>query len=513
MTFEAQLSRAMALQEAGDLSAAMGIYKGLLPKNRKNPDLLVRTAIAALSLGDTKQAKNLARQVLKLHPDAGVAHNILGLAELKEKGLTRALSHFKTAIQYSPNDAQTRINLGELLSQLNRGEEAVVHLQEAVRLAPKFTKARYALGVTLKGVGQIEQSIEMVRSVLDLNPLSASAWKTLAYMGGTCVEKDVELMEAACERLADQPFEKAKIQFALFATYENEKKYAQAFECLEAGNRLVAMNAKHDVGTDELMMREISTAFAPSVFERFANVGDRSQEPIFIVGLPRSGTTLVEHILAGHSHVDGCGELNAIEDAIIKIGAKSNAHYPQVVQHWKKNDIKGIARTYLESLKAYAVAAPRFTDKMPENFLFLGVIRLAFPKARIIHCRRNPIDTCLANYRQMLSGSHPQIYDQDDLVRYYKAYQSLMGHWHDVMGDVILDVNYEDLVAEPETQAKRLLSFCDLTWEAQCIDTRKTDRAVHTASAAQIRDGIHKDFVERWKRYEPYIKTLIDGVG
>lgn len=511
MSFESQVQRAVQLQNAGDLRGAMALYKDLLPHHGEHPELLIRTAIAALSLGDTAFAQSLASRVLALGSHNGVAHNILGIVEHGYHHYALALAHFEKALAASPQDAQVLVNLSETLNALGRPTEAIRHLEEALRLAPDFTKAHYSMGVTRKALGDFTGAAEMFRSTLDRDPLHADAWRALVGLGQASDEGDIAKMKAAVETLAARPALKAKMLFALFGVHERAHDYGAAYRYLEHANRVYASTFAYDVQSDEAYMSAIADVFTEALFQRLADTPHGEEKPIFIVGMPRSGTTLVEQVLAGHSQVSACGELNFLEGALYDLPATPGQDFPQSARTWQAGAVQGVHDGYIKGVRSLDVATPCFTDKMPENFLFLGVVKLAFPHARIIHCTRNPIDTCLGNYRQLFGGHHPYAYDQSTLVRYYKAYQNLMEHWRGVMGEMILDVPYEDFVDDPKGQSRKITQFCDLAWEPQCMNIRDTQRSVFTASAAQVRDDIHKDYVARWRAYAPYIKVLTDA--
>lgn len=499
------------MQNAGDIAGAMAIYKRLLAKDKKNPDLLIRTALAALNLNDLAQAKGCAQKALKAPTVTGVAHNILGVVAERKKSPTNALKHFEKAVQHMPDDLNARLNLSKLLTEFNRPNDALPHMEHALKLAPNFPMTHYFTGEIHKSLGDMDKATQCYRNVLRINPNDGGSWKALASIGGTSVDQDTQQLQTAAQNMAAQPLEQAKLLFALFLTYEKAKDYKQAYQFLEAGNDAFLRAINYDVAKDVTHMRNIAATFTPDLFERLQDFGNDSDRPIFIVGMPRSGTTLTEQILAGHSRVSGGGEMTFMEDAIESAGARAGLRYPDTAPQWKKKDIREIAAQYLATSKQMGADTPRLTDKMPENFHFLGAIKLAFPNAKIIHCRRNPVDGCLANYRIMFAEGHHYCYSQDSLVAYYRAYQELMKHWHEVMGDQILDVDYETLAANPEPEAKRILEFCGLEWEDGILEIEKTDRPVFTASAAQVREGIHTRFLSRTDNYAPYIKTLIDA--
>ncbi len=507
-----QLSQQAAdMQNSGDFAGAMAIYKRLLPKDKKNPDLLIRTAITAMSLGNEAEAKAYAQKAVKAPEVTGVAHNILGAVALHENNLTSALRHFEKAVQHLPNDVHALLNLSHVLGEFNRAQDALPHMEHALELAPNFSKTHYFTGEIHKSLGHFDQAAEYFRNVTRLDPNDGSAWKALAGIGATTIGPDTDQMEEVAQNLTGNPSEQARVLFALFLTYEKTKDFKQAYKYLESGNKAFTAAINYDIEDDLAYMRAISETFTPDLFDRFKEFGNKSSRPIFIVGMPRSGTTLIEQILAGHSQISAGGEMTFLENAINTFGARSGLKYPQTCLHWKKKDIRQIADAYLTATKNMGNDRPYMTDKLPDNFLLLGMVNLAFPNARIIHSCRNPVECCLANFRIMFATGHYYSYAQETLVKYYKAYQELMSHWHKVMGDQILDIDYETLAANPEQEAKRILEFCNLDWEPDCLDIKKVDRPVLTASAAQVREGIHTRFLSRTDNYTPYIKTLIDG--
>ncbi|WP_170827007.1 tetratricopeptide repeat-containing sulfotransferase family protein [Magnetovibrio blakemorei] len=476
----------------------------------------MRTAIAALNLGRFDFAQKLALRLLSVHresSDAYNAYNILGVVNMVNGQYAKALAHFTKALKLKPGDAQTHLNMAEALNALNKASLAYEHLEHALRLEPHAPQVHYAMGTTCRAIGDADRAEEMFRATLSLDPFHPFAWKSLAEMGRSTMGQDTERMMEAVSHFQNAPHQRAQVLFALFATFERAKEDDQAFAFLEQANQLVASVQNYDVSDDEQWMQSIAEAFPKDRLDGLVSPNQVTPRPIFIVGMPRSGTTLVEQVIAGHSDVQACGELPFLSAAVEFIGARPGLNYPDTVARWKGKDIKKIAADYLDEVKSFDITQPNFTDKMPGNFPYLGVVALAFPNARIIHCQRDPIDTCLANYRQMFTEQHRYTFDQGDLVRYFKAYSNLMAHWRSVMGAQILDVSYEALVENPEDQARRIIAFCDLPWEDECLNVGQSDRSIRTASASQVREGIHKNFVARWKRYEKHIQVLIEGLS
>jgi len=509
-----EIQQAAALQNTGRVSEALAIYRRLLKKQKRNADLLIRASLAALNLEEYDEAKSYGLRVLKLHPKAAVAHNVIGIVEKFSGRPNVALKRFDKAIALAPDDAQSRLNTAEILNELNRSSEAIHHLEEAIRLAPHMAMAHFMLGHALQARGDFPAAILKYREAISIEPHNGEFWKALAYANGTDLEKDMEPMRSAAKAQIGMPREKAKVLFAQFATLERAKAYERAFAALDEANTLYRSSFSYDVSNDEKFMAQLAKTFSHDLLERHAETFLSYEKdmgvPIFIVGMPRSGTTLVEQLIGNHPKVTQCGELRLLNSAVTKVRSH---HDSANASTWKRQDVQRVGADYANGLHERDVQGEYFTDKMPHNFLYLGLIRMAFPKARIIHCRRNPIDVCLGIYRQILGGSHHYAYDQRTLVRYYHAYERLMAHWQRVMGGRILDVHYEDVVEQPEKEARRMLSFCELPWAQECLDLQANTNAVFTASSAQVRQGIHKRYLNRWKRYEPYIETIIQGLA
>lgn len=510
---ENDFHRAAALQNGGDSAGAFAIYRKLYPRHQKSPEFLIHMAIAAVSLNKFDQARKLAQGILRLRPDAGSAHNILGVVALNENDLSAAVGHFREYVEHAPANVEAHLNFGEALNKINRAEDAAEQQRRACALAPDRADVLYVYGTTLRALGRMAEATQQFRRALALDPDHGGAWKMLAELRQLDVAKDTASLAQSLERLAGRNEDQAKLHFALSAVYEQNQDYDQAFGHLERANRLVRETLDYDVALDERLMAKIAATFQPKLLERFAAKGLDSRRPIFIVGMPRSGTTLVEQMLAGHSQVYAGDELSFFADALQTHGARDGHTYPEAARKWTQKNLQAIARQYLKCLDALDASAPRVTDKMPSNFLYLGAIRAVFPAARIIHCLRDPVDTCLGNYRQMFTVGQHFSYDQADLVRYFKAYRTLMDHWRSLFGDAILDVHYEDLVQAPESEAHKIVTHCGLDWEGGCADFKGSTRAVYTASAAQVRDGIHTNYLERWRKYAPHIQPLIDGLA
>lgn len=505
--------RAVSLLNGGDPEGAYALYRKLFPRHKTNPDFLLQMAITAVNLKKYDRAKKLAENVLKISPHAGPAHNVLGAIAINRRHLPAAVDHFRNCVACTPQNIDAYLNLANALNLRNRSSEALEQLRHASELAPNRADIHYLIAAALRSLGQTEAAGAACRRALDLTPDYAGAWKLLADMGQLSVAQDITQIEALIAEGGLPPANLGKLHFALAARLEKDGDFNAAFDHYRIGNALIRETLDYDVSNDEDLMERIAETFQPALLNRLRAQNTDRERMIFIVGMPRSGTTLVEHILASHSSVYAAGETPYMQHALATHGATKELTYPESARRWKHKHIHSIGRAYLRSIDALNDIAPHVTEKLPGNFLYLGAIHAIFPQARIIHCRRDPIDTCLGNYRQLFTSGQYFSYSQDDLVRYYKAYARLMKHWHSALGDCIMDIQYEQLVDAPEPTARKIVAHCGLDWEDACIDVRKASRPVRTASATQIRDGIHSGYVERWRKFENHIQPLIEGLS
>jgi tetratricopeptide (TPR) repeat protein len=326
---------------------------------------------------------------------------------------------------------------------------------------------------------------------------------------------------AAMETLAQQAptlsvRDRIELHFALAKAYEDLERFEDSFRQLLAGNTLKRQQVSYNEAAALRMLDRIRDVFTPQLFESRQQVGEPSGVPVFIIGMPRSGTTLLEQILASHAQVFGGGELTYFADCLASLGAMKNAApaSPEPALSIPDNAIRKLGESYLVRVKRLAPHATRVVDKLPSNFLYAGLIHLALPNAAIIHTQRDPADTCLSCFSKLFTIGQDYSYDLAELGRYYRGYQALMEHWHQVLPPGrILDVRYEDLVTDPERQARRVVAHCGLDWDPHCLAFHRTERPVRTASAAQVREPIYRSAVGRWRAYEAYLDPLLTELG
>ena len=312
------------------------------------------------------------------------------------------------------------------------------------------------------------------------------------------------------------PDEQIFLHFALARAFADVGDHARSFRHLLDGNGLKRKGTAYDEAASIGILERTRAAFTSPLMRANEGVGDPSRAPLFIVGMPRSGTTLVEQILASHSEVFGAGEITDFDIAVAGLGgvAGGATHSPETVARMSGDQFRRLGASYVARLTRLAPAAARVTNKTPGNFSLVGLIHLALPNARFIHISREPADTCVSCFSSLFVGDLPYAYDLGELGRYYTAYERLMAHWRDALPKgVMLDVRYEDLVGDLEGQARRIIGHCGLAWDARCLDFHQNPRQVRTASAAQVREPIHGGSIGRWRRYRAFLAPLLAELG
>jgi hypothetical protein len=303
------------------------------------------------------------------------------------------------------------------------------------------------------------------------------------------------------------------LHFSLGRIFDRLHRYGEAFEHYSAANQLAKLNYNFD---DEVQLcNRLKEIFSSEHLKSLPKAGNKSERPVFVVGMPRSGTSLAEQILSSHSEIYGAGELQHMNELVGSIRGitLSKDDFPECVVELDAGQMDQLANTYLAKLDDLSADAPRVVDKMPNNFHYLGLIGLLFPKARIIHCLRDPRDTCLSIYFQDFNQTHAYGSDLTILGRYYREYEKLMAHWRSVVDIPLYEIHYADLVADQEKYSRELIEFCGLDWDDNCLDFYKAKRDVATASYNQVRRPMYKSSLERWRHYEPYIQPLLESLG
>jgi tetratricopeptide (TPR) repeat protein len=471
-------------------------------------------------IGRVDDAIAAGKRAVELNSKDLDAHYNLGIALIDKGEFDAAIRSLRRALEIDSTHGMSWNNLGSALEKLGNIVEAETAYAQAVALNPLHTEAQNNLGAIYSEQGRLDDARARFDAAIASNPDFMEAHFNLCslktYRAG---DPHLQMLDTLRNKIHQYP-EHARIRywFAVGKAYEDTGRYDESFNAYAEGNRLQYGLLPHDEGRSELLLQHIQQTFTKEFFDRHASslsiTRPRSDKaPIFIVGMPRSGTTLLEQILASHPSVHGAGELRELNDVIDEQSARSGQSFPDIATTLSDAEFAAMGSAYIERVARLAPDAQRITDKMPANFFYIGMIRMMMPHAKIIHAMRDPMDSCFSCFGRLFNDTMEFTYDLGALGRYYKRYITLMRHWHAVLpADTILDLHYEDLVANTEDQARRVIAYLDLPWDDRCLAFHENKRHVKTASVAQVRRPIYKTSVARWKNYETQLAPLLDVV-
>ncbi|MDD5299166.1 MAG: tetratricopeptide repeat protein [Gallionella sp.] len=506
------------LRNMGRIGEAEASYRQALRIKPDYAEVYSNLGNVMLEQGRLAEAEASYRQALRIKPDYAAAHYNLGNFLHDRSRLDEAEASFRRVLQIKPDYADAHSNLGNVLQDMGRLAEAEASYRRALQNKPDHAEAYSNLGNTLLELGRIAEAEASHRHALEIKPdfVEGRFNFTLAKKAKAGDENLVAL-EAAEEAVRDGTAtlsnkEAVYLHFALGKSYDDLGDYEKAFPHFLEGCKLKRATFGHDPDHASRLFAGIMRNLDAAAIDRLRGGGDPSNLPIFVLGMPRSGTTLTEQIIASHPEVHGAGEL----PDLIRIARRDidGAAFPDNLRLFDQARLSAWGAEYVAGLQRRAPDARRITDKMPENFLVVGLIHLMLPNAKIIHVNRNPVDTCLSCFTKLFKHQHEYTYDLAELGRYYAGYARLMDHWRKVLpGGAFLDVRYEDLVADQEAQSRRIIGYCGLEWNDACIDFYNNKRPVSTASMAQVRQPMYKSSVERWRHYEKFLGPLLDALG
>lgn len=497
----------------GDLVNAVECYRKALALNPAYPEAHYNLATALRDLSRQDEAEAHFKEALRLRPRMLEAYRVFGIM-LKEYGhLEKAEANLQVALQHYPDDPELRVELGLLLLDTGQRREAVQHLRRVLERHPDDADACARLAQVSERQGEYEMGYTLLRPLLERRTDSvnvALAYAVLArHLGHQ--EQAIALLERLLQA-GKTANERKAMYFALGKIYDETKNYDRAFLHYKSANDLEPR--KLDIKWMGQKFDELISVFSAENIARRPRASNKSRLPVFIVGMPRSGTSLIEQILASHGDVYGAGELPDLTNVVTSLPEVlgSKLLYPHCVEILKRKHLDEMAQRHLAKLASFSAQATRVTDKLPHNFLHLGMIDMLFPGARVIHCMRDPIDTCLSIYSLPFNATHPYASDLANLGAHYRRYQELMAHWKKVLRIPILEVQYEDLVANQEEVTRKMVDFCGLKWDESCLRFYESERSVVTFSYDQVRRPLYKKSVARWKNYEQYLGPLITAL-
>lgn len=508
----ALLAEADAARQRGDSRRAEQLCQQIIEKEPQNLPALRQLAILATEAGQFVIAENFLRRILEISPRHVGAHLDLGRFLGQRGRYPEAIEVLEDAATLHGDNADLQLLCGDMLAIIGRSADALRAYERCLSLRPEDPQALLGCGHMLRIEGRREAAQAAYRRCTTIRPEIGEAWWNLASLRGyTADDADIAKIEAELEKPALPPESRVAFHFALARACETRGDYERAWQHYLKGNALQRGLVKYDPVETELQQRRIIGAFTEGVFDREPAETPVDRTPVFILGMPRSGSTLIEQILASHSQVEGTGELPYIIMLTKTLAATEaeGAHYPEAVLQLDSRTRTGLGRSYLHYTRSHLDEdRPFFTDKMPANFAHAGFIRLILPHARIIDARREPLATCVANFRQLYAQGKNQSYDLAELGEYYLQYVAIMDHWDKVMPGAVLRVRYEDVVADLEGQVRRMLDFCGLPFEQNCIDYHRSTRPVNTASSEQVREPIYTSAVDFWRCFDAHLDEL-----
>jgi tetratricopeptide (TPR) repeat protein len=456
-----------------------------------------------------------ARQAQPIPPDISPLLE-QGFAAIDRKNLAEAERNFSQAAALRPPNPWTQLGVA-VVAMERRDMDGALAAAAAAEELDCGPDVLCKLGVFYKEAGEPARAEACLRRALALEPTSIVAWYNLRDLKKfTPGDHDIIDLEALAMRAgAFPPHAQAQVQFTLGKAYLDAGDADKAFARFAAGNALKHKAQPFNISVFETHIDGIVAQFDAGVVERLRGKGTvKTSRPIFIIGMPRSGSTLVDQILSSHPDVAGIGESRLLQDAIpVPPGARAPVISADFVRQLTPETLDSVARQYLAATEPFSQGVTRIVDKMLFNFIWAGLIALAFPDAKIIRCTRDPADMGLSIWRTLFAGNIGWAFDQQDIGRYYLAYEKLMRHWHALFPGRIRDVSYEALVKDPGGETKKLLEFCGLAFDARCLDFHKTRRRVSTASDMQVRRPVYTDSIGGAKKYAQYLKPLLDTLG
>ncbi|RWM91360.1 MAG: sulfotransferase family protein [Mesorhizobium sp.] len=506
----------LLLHQTGRSAEGLDLLERSVRLQPKNPDFLNNLGTVLRDLGRVGAAVDFFRDAVAIRPDQLAVRDNLG-SSLKQLGQFEGAEEiYRGTIARNPFHVRARIGLAETLQEAGRLDEALAVFRESLAIRPKDADLLHGLGVGLMEKGKLAEAAEHFRQALAVDPGMARAWLMLTQVKRQ-QERDVELagMEAQHAKAPEGSLARMQLSFGLGKANDDLKDYGRAFDYFTEGNAIRRTGIDYDADKTRAEFETMKAVFDKAFFDKHRPSGIADATPIFVVGMPRSGTTLVEQIIASHPQVYGAGELSILKTAVGKQfppGMKGG--FPSGIADMPDKAFAEAGQAYLDLLHARYPGFRHVTDKMPGNFLLVGFIHLMLPKAKIIHCARDAAATCLSIYKVHFRGdSHRYGYDLGELADFHNLYTDIMAHWRTVLPDVVHDVRYEDFVADQEGQTRALVAHLGLPWDDAVLSFHETDRPVRTASAAQVRQPMYQGSVDLWKRYGDRLKPLLDRLA
>jgi tetratricopeptide (TPR) repeat protein len=516
-TLPAEILTAYSMFADGEISAAEHVVRQYLMTHGNHIEGMRLLAQIGMKFDITDEAELLLERVVALAPHYHAARYEYALALLSRHKHVRAREELEKLLATDPNNRVYRTTRATICTGFGDYAQALPLYREILAETPNDPELHLSIGYALKTLGQTQEAIASYRAATAIRPQCGEAYWSLAnlktYRFTDAEIADMRVWEAANAQASDR----YHLCFALGKALEDRGEYAESFAFYERGNALKKSECRYRPEPLERSAQLQTTVCTREFFATRQGFGCPDPSPIFIVGLPRAGSTLIEQILSSHSRVEGTMELadipRLVQDLRGREQTDSASRYPGVLTELGAQDFMRLGKNYIDDTRVYRKGKPFFVDKMPNNFRHLGLIHLLLPNAKIIDARREPIACCFSNYKQLFASGQQFAYSIEDIARYYRMYVELMAHWDEVLPGRILRVQHEEVVDDLEGNVRRILYFCELEFEPSCIEFYNTERSVHSASSEQVRRPIYREGVDQWRHYEPWLGPLKEALG
>ena len=476
--------------------------KKLLTEYPKEAYLYNSLGLVLTYLNRTDEALENFNKGLKIDPSYALIYNNMGTIFFNKKEYSKAENFYKKSCEFNNKLAEPRNNLGNLYIKLNDYKNAISSYEDAIKVNNKFYIAYYNLGLAYKHIGDFSNSLTNLNESIKINSKFLTAHRSISQLIKYTKENDhFKLLNEIYLNDKIKKEEKTELSFALGKAYDDIKDFDNAFKYFEEGNNQRRKTIKFSMNKEKEEFSKIKETFNSKLFHKFNNPINKDDSAIFVLGMPRSGTTLVEQILSSHNKVYGGDELNFIPNLI-------NDYFGNVTQiaNIREKDIKEISSKYVNLIKNISNNSSKITDKLPVNFKWIGFIKILLPNAKIIHCKRNAKDNCMSIFKNYFVNVKLDFaYKIDEIVSFYNLYSDLMNYWKKILPNAIIDIDYDKLVADPDKQIPQLIKSSGLDWDKKCMEFYKTNRPIKTASDTQARSKIYKTSLKSWENYKKYV--------
>lgn len=515
-----ELRTVISYLAANRLGDAERLCRYFMQQNKTHVEGMRLMAEIATRTGVFDDAEFLLETVMELAPDHIEAEIQLAHVLLRRQRFHKAHKRVKAIYERSKTPStQVQALYASVCFGVGENKEAIKAYQDMIRVSPDDPQLRVSLAHIYNATGESPKAVDLFKQAYDLKPDFGDAFWSLANTKSyRFTEAELATMNDRVNAPSTPQLDKTQMHFALGKAYEDGKDYDTAFGHYREGNTLKRETSTHSKEQLDIRISTQLDVCTTELFERLKGVGHDAPDPIFILGLPRAGSTLLEQILASHSKVDGTMELHDILDLAKRLRGRDKVgdpspRYPRILGELPTERFAQFGQQFIEDTRAYRGSAPYFIDKMPNNFFHIGLIKLILPNAKVIDARRHPMACCFSGYKQLFGEGQEFSYGLEEIGNYYRQYVDLMNHWDEVLPGFVLRVQHEDVIADLEGQVRRILDFCGLEFEESCVEFHKTKRTVRTPSAEQVRQPINKSGVDQWCNFESHLNPLKHALG